>query len=134
MAIAAFSLGVRYNPLIDPTPLAGGPIVNALILGYLIPSVMAGLLAAYARKPRPLSYWGAAAALSLVLGFAFLVLAVRVLFQGQVIVAELGAGIAELGIDTAICLAVATLLAEAAGGEFAPWLKKASIAFAVLAA
>ena len=133
MAIAAIGLLWRYNPSLDATPLEGGPILNTLILGYLIPSLMAGTLAFLARKPRPFWFWGSGAALALVLAFAFLILEVRVFFHGQMIVAWLGAGVAELGIDTALLLSGALLFAFVAEGEIAPRLKKTSAALALLA-
>src|SRR5580704_14831824 len=89
--MAAIGLLWRYNPLFDATPLEGGPILNTLILGYLIPALIAGTLAFLARKPRPFWYWGSAAALSLILAFAFLILELRVLFHGQMIDVSLGA-------------------------------------------
>ena len=97
------------------------------------PFADAGTLAFLARKPRPFWYWGSAAALSLILAFAFLILELRVLFHGQMIVAWLGAGVAELGIDTALLLSGALLFAFVAKGELAPWLKKTSAALALLA-
>jgi uncharacterized membrane protein len=133
MAIAAIGLLGRYNPLFDAIPLEGGPILNALILGYLLPALTAGTLAIFARKPRPFWYWRSAGALGLVLAFAFLVLELRVLFHGQMIAVWLGAGIAELGIDTAMLLSGALLFACVAKGELAPWLKKASATLALLA-
>jgi uncharacterized membrane protein len=133
MAIAAIGLLWRYNPLFDATPLEGGPILNTLILGYLIPALIAGTLAFLARKPRPFWYWGSAAALSLILAFAFLILELRVLFHGQMIDVSLGAGVAELGLDTALLLSGALLFAFVAKGELAPWLKKTSAALALLA-
>ncbi|SEC28099.1 Uncharacterized membrane protein [Rhizobiales bacterium GAS188] len=109
---AAVSLGLRYNPLLEAAPLEGGPLVNALLLGYLIPGVMAGQLAVFARKVRPLWYWAGAAWLGLLLVLAFIILEVRVLFHGQVVIASLGAGISELGIDAAICLAAAIVCVQ----------------------
>jgi uncharacterized membrane protein len=94
---------------------------------------MAGTLAFLARKPRPFWFWGSGAALALVLAFAFLILEVRVFFHGQMIVAWLGAGVAELGIDTALLLSGALLFAFVAEGEIAPRLKKTSAALALLA-
>jgi uncharacterized membrane protein len=134
IAIAAIGLLLRHNPFLHARPLEGGPILNALLLGYLIPALMAFILAISARRLRPLWFWGGAAALGLVLGFAFLMLEVRVLFHGQVVIFWLGAGIAELGIDTAICLAGALLFASPARGELAPWLERISVGLAVLAA
>jgi uncharacterized membrane protein len=116
----------------NAAPLEGGRIVNALSLGYLAPSVMAAVLAVSARRLRPAWYWGGAAVLAILLGFAFLILEVRVLFHGQVIIAELGAGIAELGIDAAISLGIAALFAWRAGGELAPCMKRGSVAFAAI--
>jgi uncharacterized membrane protein len=134
LIFAAFGLGIGYNPLLDATPLEGGRLVNALSLAYLAPSAMAGALAFSARELRPAWYWGAAALLALLLGYAFLIMEVRALFHGQIIILELGAGIAELGIDVAISLAIATLFTSRAKSELAPSMKAGSVAFATIGA
>jgi uncharacterized membrane protein len=134
LIFAAVGLGIGYNPLFDATPLEGGRLVNALSLAYLAPSAMAGALAFSARKLRPGWYWGAAALLALLLGYAFLIMEVRALFHGQIIIVELGAGIAELGVDAAISLAIATLFTSWAKSELAPWMKAGSVAFGTIGA
>jgi uncharacterized membrane protein len=65
------------------------------------------------------------------MGFA--VLEVRVLFHGQIVVATLGATLAELGIHSSICLGIAALLTQAPSSS-AAWRREASMAFAALGA
>jgi len=113
MTLAVIGLGLRWNPLLVPEPVEGGVILNALLLGYLLPGLLAGLLAVYAHRSRPAWYWGGAGAIAIALTLAYVVLQVRLLFHGQVIFHERGATLAELGIHTTIFLAAATGIAWA---------------------
>ena len=140
---AALALGVLYNPLLEGASVEGSPLLNALLLAYLIPGLMAGALAIAARRNRPLWYWGGAAWLGLALTLGYFILETRRLFHGAAIAVWYGAGIAELGIDVAFCLTAATLCATriAAGrapattpGPFDGFLRLAALATAIAAA
>jgi uncharacterized membrane protein len=133
MAVAAAGLGLRWNPLLQRQPVEGGPILNALALGYLLPGILAGLLAAAARRTRPVWYWAGAGAGALALVLAFLLLETRMLFRGPVISLDRGASLAELGVDTTICLAVATGIAWALAKTGSTFLRQALIAVALAA-
>jgi len=85
--VASFSLStvgllVIENPLLTNDPIAGGVLFNSLILAYLLPSVVAALLAFVERNARPASYALASAILSLLLQWAYVALEIRRIFQG----------------------------------------------------
>jgi uncharacterized membrane protein len=120
MAVAAWGLGMRWNPLLVGEPIEGGAILNGLLLGYLLPAALAGALAVLARSSRPTWYWAGAGAVSSALSLGYLLLETRRLFHGPVISLDQGAGLAEIGTETACCLAVATGLAVALGRAGSP--------------
>jgi uncharacterized membrane protein len=134
LAVAAVGLGLRWNPLLVRQPVEGGPILNALALGYFLPGILAGLLALAARHTRPVWYWAGAGAASLALVLAFLLLETRMLFRGPVISLDRGASLAELGVDTTICLVVATGIARALAKSGSTFLLQAFIVVAALSA
>jgi uncharacterized membrane protein len=115
MALAVIGLGLFWNPLLLPEPVEGGRILNALLLGYLLPGLLAGVLAIVARHTRPAWYFAGAGAISLAFCVGYLVMQTRVFFHGQIISHELGASLAELGLDTTYCLIVAAALAASGG-------------------
>ena len=133
MGLAVIGLGLRWNPLLRHEPVEGGVILNALVLSYLMPGLLAGLLAYFAHRSRPLWYWAGAGAISLALCLAYLMLEVRLLLHGQTIAMDLGTGLAELGIDTTICLLVMTALAWALGRTAFAFFEWALVAIAALA-
>jgi uncharacterized membrane protein len=134
MALAVVGLGVRWNPLLTGEPIEGGTILNALLLCYLLPGLLAGLLAMFARRTRPAWYWAGAAAISLAFCIGYLMLQTRVLFHGQAIPLELGAGLAELGLDTVFCLIVAAAIAWTLDGTASVFRRDALFAVGGLAA
>lgn len=107
MALAVIGLGLHWNPLLTGETVEGGTILNALLLCYLLPGLLAGLLAIFARRTRPVWYWSSAGTVSLAFCIGYLIMQTRVLFHGPAIGRELGASLAELGLDTVICLVVA---------------------------
>ena len=107
MALGAVSLLLRYNPYLDGIPVEGGLIVNALILAYLLPALLAGALAVFARSRRPTWYWGGAGALATLFAAAYLLLQLRLFFHGASIGFDEGFTLSELGLDTSLCLALA---------------------------
>jgi uncharacterized membrane protein len=134
MGVAVIGLGLRWNPLLASEPLEGGTILNALLLCYLLPGLLAGLLAILARQTRPAWYWGGAGAISLAFCLGYLVMQTRVLFHGQTISLDLGASLAELGLDTTFCLIVAAGIAGASGGAASTFRRGALIAVSAVAA
>ena len=126
MGLAVIGLGLRWNPLLSTQPVEGGAILNALALGYLMPGLLAGLLACFAHRSRPLWYWAGAGAVSLALCLAYLMLETRVLFRGQAISLDHGASLTELGVQTTVCLLVATGLAWIAARTTWPFARTVS--------
>ena len=130
---AAFALLFYYNPFLGSTPVEGGTLVNALLLGYALPAALAGVLAFAARRVRPKWYWGGASIVAAALGCAYLFLQLRVFFHGQTIDVDQGFTLSELGLDAAAPLALAALAdASGASGSLARkaqlWLFAASAA------
>jgi uncharacterized membrane protein len=80
-----FSLGVSDNPLFTGEPV-GGPFINLILLGYGLPAVLAGILAAVTRHTRPHWYSATAAATALGLALAYLSLEIRTLYHGPVLI------------------------------------------------
>jgi uncharacterized membrane protein len=134
MGLAVIGLGLRWNPLLTREPIEGGTILNALLLCYLLPGLLAGLLASFARQTRPAWYWGNAGAISLALCIGYLIMQTRVLFHGQTISLELGSSLAELGLDTVLCLVVAAGIAWTLDGAASTFRRGALIAIGALAA
>ena len=83
LAQAALGLGLVANPLLTDEPVAGGAVVNDVVLAYLLPAAAAFVLAGAARGVRPVWFVRAAAGLGLALGFLGICLAVRHGFQGE---------------------------------------------------
>jgi uncharacterized membrane protein len=70
------------NPFFSGETLAGGPLVNTLLLGYGLPTLAAFALARLAVNVRPAWYVAGARILTIALTFAWLTLEVRRIFQG----------------------------------------------------
>lgn len=81
-ALSAVGLLIAENPLLTDESVPGGPIFNALIPAYLLPSILALVLAAQERDNRPPYYALASVILGLVLQWAYIALEIRRLFQG----------------------------------------------------
>jgi uncharacterized membrane protein len=79
-----FQLGINANPAIMGDPV-GGPFINLVLLGYGLPAVLAGILAAVTRHTRPNWYSATAAATALALAFAYLSLEVCTLYHGPIL-------------------------------------------------
>jgi uncharacterized membrane protein len=54
--MTAWSLLLRTIRFFDGQPVEGGPILNTLVLGYLVPALLASILAYLARPVRPFWY------------------------------------------------------------------------------
>jgi uncharacterized membrane protein len=107
-ALAVFSLA-EFNPLVTGEPVVGGLIFNALLLAYLAPVPLIGLIARRLdvigwERLRP-----AAGVLALVLLFTYVTLQTKRFFQGMIIVPE-SLSLAETYAYSAVWLAFALAL------------------------
>ncbi|WP_210497204.1 DUF2339 domain-containing protein [Microvirga antarctica] len=82
LVICIGGLFLLENPLLTDDAIAGGVLFNALILAYLLPSLVAAVLAMSQRGNKPLVHVWVSAALALALQLAYIVLAIRRLFHG----------------------------------------------------
>jgi uncharacterized membrane protein len=73
---------VVQNPFLTGQPVAGGPVFNALIAAYLLPALLAGLLALVERRGQPLLPSWISAVLGLLLITAYLGLEIRRIVHG----------------------------------------------------
>ena len=112
LSVVSSHLG-RFNPLFTNDTTGTLPVVNLLLLAYLMPALALGLLAWRARGLRPDWYVAMLAAGSAALGFAWVSLSVRRLFHGEFIGAWKGMGAVETYTYSAVWLAlgVAVLVA-----------------------
>jgi len=81
--VVVFGLGVAENPLLANDPVSGPVLFNALLPAYVVPALGAVALSRIARGVRPPGYARSAAAMALVLIFAWVTLEVRHAFQGE---------------------------------------------------
>jgi uncharacterized membrane protein len=82
-AVILIGLGLAENPLFAGDPVRGPVIFSSLMLGYLLPSLAAVVLARTARGVRPHWYVTGAAVLAVLLAFGYVTLEVRHAFQGE---------------------------------------------------
>lgn len=75
----------NLNPLHTDESTGRIPVLNLLLLGYLLPGVAMGGLAWYARRTRPRWYIAMLTLAASLLGFAYATLSVRRLFHGEFI-------------------------------------------------
>ncbi len=73
------------NPFFTGESTGSWPLVNLLLIGYLLPGLAYAGLAFYARDKRPLPYVTALAVSGAVLGFAWVTLSVRRVWHGEFI-------------------------------------------------
>jgi len=97
------------NPFFTGASIGEGRYINLLTLGYLLPAIIAGLLAVVYQKTRTENFRTAAAVTSIVLMMAYLTLQVRAMFQGPRL-DRFGASDAELYTYSAVWLAFSVLL------------------------
>jgi uncharacterized membrane protein len=111
LSFLAIYLGLLsfQNPFFSGEPILGGRYINLLTLGYLVPAVLAGILAVVYQKTRNETYRGVAGITAIVLAMAYLTLQVRFLFQGPQL-DRFGASDAELYTYSAVWLAFSVLL------------------------
>ncbi|KAB0266254.1 DUF2339 domain-containing protein [Microvirga brassicacearum] len=82
LAICIGGLLIGQNPLFTGQPLQGSVVFNALIPAYLLPSLIAILLALAERGNKPPFYSWTSAILALALQLAYVCLQIRRVFQG----------------------------------------------------
>ncbi|RWX75932.1 DUF2339 domain-containing protein [Neorhizobium lilium] len=70
------------NPFFTGEDTGPWPVVNLLLLGYLLPAIAYGIVAFYARERRPQPYVAMLAIAGAVLGFLWATLSVRRFWQG----------------------------------------------------
>ena len=70
------------NPYFSWKPIEGGAVLNALLIAYLLPAVLAFVLSVVANGIRPAWYVTIARVLAILLVFLYLTLETRRLFQG----------------------------------------------------
>jgi uncharacterized membrane protein len=87
LTFLAICLGLLMieNPYFSGDPVQGGLIFNLLTLGYLMPAILAGVLAMVYQKTRPENFSSVAAVTSVVLAMVYLTLQVRFLFHGPIL-------------------------------------------------
>ncbi len=85
MATAVLGLALLENPAFTGTSVPGGALLNGLVPGYLAPALAALALARVARASRPVWFVAVAAALGLMLATLYVLLEIRLLFQGPVL-------------------------------------------------
>jgi len=109
-AVSFFGLALFANPLLSEEPVLGGPLFNSLLPAYLLPAVLAGVLALVARSVRPRWYVLGAGALALSLHLLYSVLEIRRLFQGPVVAWSLPTGQGEQWSYSLALLAIGVVL------------------------
>ncbi|MCP8939052.1 DUF2339 domain-containing protein [Alsobacter sp. SYSU M60028] len=104
-------IGPAVNPLLARSDVvAGGALVNSLLLGYLAPALCAFALAATARERWSPTLVQAATALGGILQFVWTVAEIRRLFQGERIGIRWPTGDAELYTYSAVFLLIGLVL------------------------
>ena len=105
LATAGIGLGLVENPLITDERLLGGPVFNSLLPAYLMPALVACVLALAARATRPFYYVAAAGTLAFALHLLWMLMAVRAYFQFPRVGIWRATGEAELWTYSAVFLA-----------------------------
>jgi uncharacterized membrane protein len=101
---------LALNPLVTDESTGRIPVLNLLLIAYLLPALAAGGLALFARDKRPRWYVAGLALLAALLAFAYATLSVRRLFQGEHIAAWRDFGQLETYSYSALWLALGVAL------------------------
>ena len=114
-ALGLFGCDRRAPAALQPIPRRdvrskAALLINALLIAYALPALIAAALWLAARRVRPPWYSLGAAVAAAALIFAYVFLQLRVFFHGAAIGYDEGFTLSELGIDASICLALALLL------------------------
>jgi uncharacterized membrane protein len=110
LGVCAFGLGVVVNPLWSGDAVIGGTVFNSLLLAYLLPAILAGLLYRAARGVRPDWYVQAAGGLALSLHLLYTVLEIRRIFQGPSIDLSQRTGQGEMWTYSIALLAIGVVI------------------------
>jgi uncharacterized membrane protein len=84
-AFVAFGLGLGQNPLFTGEQIHGAPVFSSLMLAYLLPGLMAAVIARASQGVRPAWYETGVRVLALALVFGYVTLEVRHIYQGDTI-------------------------------------------------
>ena len=98
------------NPYFSYNGIEGGPIINALLIAYLLPAVLAFILSVVANGVRPAWYVTTARLVAILLVFLYLTLQTRRLFQGPKVGLLLNTSGAEFYAYSAVWLAFGVAL------------------------
>ena len=115
--VAAFGLFAAHNPFLSGEAVEGGPVVNTLLIAYLLPAALAAALAMAARGVRPRWYVAGAGWMAALLAAAYVALEARVLTHGPRIDFLRDFTVIELGIDASAALLAALALDGSAGAD-----------------
>jgi uncharacterized membrane protein len=110
VAMIAVMHFLALNPLVTDESTGRIPVLNLLLIAYLLPALAAGGLALFARNKRPRWYVTGLALLGALLAFAYATLSVRRLFQGEHIAAWRDFGQLETYSYSALWLALGVAL------------------------
>lgn len=110
MAMIAIGLLLVHNPGLSGDKVGEGVIFNLLLLGYLLPALLAAIAAWLGREARPRWYTLTYAALSGLLLFAYASLMLRKSFTGDALSFSNGAGDAEFWSYSALWLILGALV------------------------
>jgi uncharacterized membrane protein len=131
--LLVFLVTASRNPLVTGEAIEGGAILNALLLAYALPALLAAIVARVARKTRPAQYVTTAAVLTFSLLFAYATLEVRRLFRGPVIGLGRPSSSTELYTYSAVWLLIGIALLCAGLLRGSRQLRLASAAFILIA-
>jgi uncharacterized membrane protein len=81
LGTVVIGLGLMENPLLTDERLIGSPVFNSLLPAYLLPAIVACVLALAGRRTRPFYYVAAAATLAFGLHLLWMLMAVRAFYQ-----------------------------------------------------
>lgn len=124
---------IALNPLLTDESTGSIPLLNLLLLAYLLPAVAAAGVSLLARGRRPRWYVAMLVLLSALLAFAYASLSLRRLFQGEFIGGWRGFGQAETYAYSALWLALGVALLVAGLLARSQMLRLASGALIVVA-
>jgi uncharacterized membrane protein len=108
-AISLFGLLLFDNPLWSGEPLEGSLFVNALLLAYVLPALLAFVLSRATQGIRPDWYWQGARIASLLLMFAFANLQLRRFFHTEDLAWHLSGSSGEIYSYSALWLVLSIL-------------------------
>jgi uncharacterized membrane protein len=122
LAMVVFMHGILLNPVVTNEPIGTGYFFNLLLIGFLLPGLIAGAVHWLARTRRDASYVTALEATTWLLLSGWVLLTVRHLFIGENIgLFQNPVHIAEAFAHTLVSLVIVALVAFAYRFLFANW-------------